>query len=503
MSETEIKFIARENPLPALTSTVFSLLQSEQIGIESRGQLDLNNDYYDTTDHVFQKFKIGMRVRGSNGKFEQTIKTSGNVSAGLHQRIELNVDIPTSEPDLTLFEGYQWPQGFTPQQLTEKLEKQFSTNFARTVFDITYPDATIELVFDNGSTSSPFVQHQSAICEIELELKQGDIMKLFELAEVLVAHLPIRLSDTSKAAQGYQLLYGVPNKIKPLPYFLPLEESVTTEDAFCRALTSGLEHWQLHEHLYFETGTTKMLTEIARSIRMLLQTVSLYLPVLQCPEMLSLHKSLLGYAEQWLWQDDLQSLRLLLSKKSLFNKMLSRYPALLSYLQGRQAGLIQAHEPVARLYESEPSRLKLVIAQLLQAKPWRKVAAGYELPLMEHAKGWLSQGWQTVQQTMPVTRKMYASNYTSVEMMLRQTLFNGYLLADLFSVNKSKFRAPWLDILVGIDELNALLLLKKSIFDAELAEQQELLEWVQEKSHSLLVVMERSRRVAMNGEVYW
>ena len=122
---------------------------------------------------------------------------------------------------------------------------------------------------------------------------------------------------------------------------------------------------------------------------------------------------------------------------------------------------------------------------------------------MEHAKGWLSQGWQTILQTMPIQRRMYASNYTSVEMLLRQTLFNGFLLADMFEDSRGHFRAPWLDILIGIDELNALLLLKKSIFDAELAEQQELLEWVHEKTHGLLNVMERSRQVAMTGEVYW
>jgi len=194
---------------------------------------------------------------------------------------------------------------------------------------------------------------------------------------------------------------------------------------------------------------------------------------------------------------------MLLSKKSLFNKRLSRYPALLSYLQGRQAGLLQAHDPESRLYEDTPSLLKLSIARVLEEKPWRGVATGYDLPLMEHAKGWLSQGWQTIQQSMPIQRQMHAANYTAVEVLLRQTLFNGFLVADLFANTRGHFRAPWLDILTGIDELNALLLLKKSVFDAELAEQRELLEWIQEKTQSLLRVMERSRQAAMSGEIYW
>lgn len=501
MSETEIKFVLREDPLPALKNTLFTALKSKNVSIEEKGQVDLLNDYYDTADHFFQQHKIGMRVRGANGRYEQTVKTSGQVSGGLHQRLEFNVDLQKPEPDLTLFNDVKWPDGHKAEQLNSQLEKQFGTYFNRTIFDITYADAEIELVYDNGRVVAQ--QQEAPICEIELELKSGALTRMFELADLIVDAVPVRLSDTSKAAQGYQLLHGVPHKIQALPDFLPLKDNISTEDAFCRALEYGLMHWQKHEHLYFETAATKMLTEITRALRMLLQTVSLYLPVLQCPALLTLHKQLLAYTDNWLWQDDLQSLRLLLSKKSLFNKKLSRYPALMSYLQGRQAGLVQAHDPQTRLFQSEPSRLKLAMTEMLQNKPWREAANGYDMPLMEHAKGWLSQGWQTIIQTMPIQRRMYASNYTSVEMLLRQTLFNGFLLADMFEGSRGHFRAPWLDILIGIDELNALLLLKKSIFDAELAEQQELLEWVHEKTHGLLNVMERSRQVAMTGEVYW
>ena len=501
MSETEIKFVLREDPLPALKNSLFTALTSQDISIEEKGQIDLLNDYYDTTDHLFQQNKIGMRVRGADGRYEQTVKTTGQVSGGLHQRLEFNVDLDSPEPDLTLFNDVPWPPGHRADTLNGQLEKQFGTHFNRTIFNISYPDAEIELVYDNGKVAAQ--QQEAPIREIELELKSGELSRMFELANRLVDALPARLSDTSKAAQGYQLLHGVSHKVTPLPDFLPLKENISTEEAFCRALECGLVHWQKHEHLYFETGATKMLTEVTRAVRMLLQTVSLYLPVLQCPAMLTLHKQLLSYADNWLWQDDLQSLRLLLSKKSLFNKKLSRYPALISYLQGRQAGLVQAHDPASRLFQSAPSKLKLAIAEMLQSKPWRAEVKGYDMPLMEHAKGWLSQGWQTILQTMPIQRRMYASNYTSVEMLLRQTLFNGFLLADMFADSRGHFRAPWLDILIGIDELNALLLLKKSIFDAELAEQQELLEWVHEKTHGLLNVMERSRQVAMTGEVYW
>ena len=58
MSETEIKFVLREDPLPALKNNLFTALTSQDVAIEEKGQTDLLNDYYDTTDHLFQQNKI-------------------------------------------------------------------------------------------------------------------------------------------------------------------------------------------------------------------------------------------------------------------------------------------------------------------------------------------------------------------------------------------------------------------------------------------------------------
>ena len=82
MSETEIKFVVRDNPLEALKDAVFPLLKEKGVNIEEQGQSFLQNDYYDTPEHLFQQHKIGMRVRGANGEFEQTVKTNGKVSGG-------------------------------------------------------------------------------------------------------------------------------------------------------------------------------------------------------------------------------------------------------------------------------------------------------------------------------------------------------------------------------------------------------------------------------------
>ena len=108
-----------------------------------------------------------------------------------------------------------------------------------------------------------------------------------------------------------------------------------------------------------------------------------------------------------------------------------------------------------------------------------------------------------MQQSMPVNKPMAPANYSAVEMLLRQTLWSGFLLGDLFVEERGNFRAPWLDLLTGVDELNALLMLKRAVQDAELESQAELSKWTSEKLSTLIKVMERTRAVAMQKDIYW
>ncbi|QJR80403.1 CYTH domain-containing protein [Alteromonas pelagimontana] len=501
MAEIEIKFVTRHNALALFLDTVVPVLSDMGMDVSKAHEKQLQNDYYDTSNHDFQHQKMGFRVRGNNGRFEQTLKTHGRVSGGLHERAEYNIPLKDAQPDLRLFDKDVWPPEWDADVINTKLARQFSTHFTRTAFEVGCHGSVIELVFDEGEVKTG--KARAPIQEIELELLEGQVSELFLLATVLNEKLELRLSDVSKAAQGYQLLHGVNPQVKPLPAFLQLHEEETTENAFAKSAQCALAHWQHHEHLYLETGSVKLLSEVADSLRLLLQSVSLYLPVLQCPEMLELHKQVMKFMQVWLWQEDLQSLRYLLSKKSLFNKCLSKYPSLLSYLQGRKAGLIHAHAPDALFYDKASTQIKIMVSEILYSRPWREHAKGYDMPVTEHAKGWLSQDWQAVQQSLPRAQAMGPANYIAIENMLRQTMWNGFLLADLFPAERDQFRAPWLDILTGIEELKALLVLKQTLRESELESQEELMQWVEDKTNNLLNVMERTRQVGMQSDVYW
>ena len=79
---------------------------------------------------------MGLRVRASNGKFEQTIKTKGKVEGGLHQRPEFNVDLEHERPDLSLFPKHIWEDDLDVDVLNQQIEPLFSTHFERSRFVI-------------------------------------------------------------------------------------------------------------------------------------------------------------------------------------------------------------------------------------------------------------------------------------------------------------------------------------------------------------------------------
>jgi triphosphatase len=100
-------------------------------------------------------------------------------------------------------------------------------------------------------------------------------------------------------------------------------------------------------------------------------------------------------------------------------------------------------------------------------------------------------------------RAMTVTQYLSTEAMLRQILRNGFMLAGLFDEEREQFRAPWLDLALGLEELNALVLLDEILLEIDLDEQHELQQWTKDKIKALLNVMEMTRQVAISADIYW
>ncbi len=170
----------------------------------------LSNHYFDTENLSLRQHRIALRTRGTAHKgsdecFEQTIKTSGTVIAGLHQRPEYNVDIKDDKPILALFPDSIWQgkAGIDTNQLQQNIAELFSTNFTRHTWLVTLADAQVEIAFDSGEVACQGYDDKPSIYEIELELVNGDSKALFFLTKILFSHLALRPGQFTKAARGY------------------------------------------------------------------------------------------------------------------------------------------------------------------------------------------------------------------------------------------------------------------------------------------------------------
>lgn len=163
----------------------------------------LGNTYYDTPEQFFATQKMGLRVRSVNQQYEITLKTQGEIVVGLHIRPEYNLALPDSRPDFqALVEKYQLPFE-NLEQIAESLQPIFSTDFTRKTWLLQVGQSELEVALDQGIIKNHF--GKEPICELEFEIKQGNLSDLFTLVEVMPKADGMWLSNLSKAQRGYLL----------------------------------------------------------------------------------------------------------------------------------------------------------------------------------------------------------------------------------------------------------------------------------------------------------
>jgi len=208
-AEIELKYLLSENDnkIEHVADKITALLSTNKIDFNFSVKL-LGNDYFDTPTLELRKMDIGLRIRTTENNYEQTIKTSGSVVDGLHQRPEYNVNLQSKRLDLSLFPAHIWPETFDLSALQNKLVVIFTTHFTRRTWLIHQGNNVIELALDNGDICVDGHKNSLQINEIEIELVKGEQQALFDLATQLKTILDLTAGNLSKAARGYSLYHS-------------------------------------------------------------------------------------------------------------------------------------------------------------------------------------------------------------------------------------------------------------------------------------------------------
>ncbi len=133
--EIELKLLTNENAGEIIETKLLSQINAH---ITQETQI-LTNHYFDTPNRTLRQHDIGLRIRGNDQTFEQTLKTSGKSIGGLHQRPEYNVQLDELKkqnvgfPDLTLFPASAWPKPIDVNDVQASIDTLFTTNFVRRI----------------------------------------------------------------------------------------------------------------------------------------------------------------------------------------------------------------------------------------------------------------------------------------------------------------------------------------------------------------------------------
>lgn len=194
-----------------------------------RSTSTLDNTYFDTPElHLLHK-QAGLRVRKHGRRLLQTVKCSGEVTAGLSARNEWE------QP----FRGHFDFSAIGDAGLSALLERHrvhlapvFSTRFRRECWIVhPQPGCEIEVALDRGDIVA--ATQNEPICELELELHCGSRSQLLDFALALAQQIPLVPVDHSKAERGYALFEHRDIAVPRRAQNVPLDPSQTPVAAFC------------------------------------------------------------------------------------------------------------------------------------------------------------------------------------------------------------------------------------------------------------------------------
>lgn len=199
--ETELKLLISKRNLKKLLASDW-LQQAVRDGSER--QRHLVSSYYDTADWALKRNGIAYRVRDKgDGGYEATVKTTKSNAGGLSERLELNMPLQDANPVLNGFGALGLGYELT-DLAPEGVEKLFTVDVMRTTYLLDFGGAVVELAVDNGKLTAG--KKHTAIEEIELELKEGELSQLLELASRIADTVPVFAEKRSKFARGLALV---------------------------------------------------------------------------------------------------------------------------------------------------------------------------------------------------------------------------------------------------------------------------------------------------------
>ncbi|MBC8088538.1 MAG: CHAD domain-containing protein [Phycisphaerae bacterium] len=217
-------------------------------------EMEVDNVYFDTTDYLLHRHFLALRVREIDGRWLQTLKSGAEFGGSLSRRGEWETPSRVlrgrGRIDLSRFSDTPLQKLLAAQKDRPTLRPLFHTRFRRTQWLLQRSGTTLEVALDIGEITLAAGRKtlSKPICEVELELKQGEAAVLIDTALELLSIAsgsPLVLTpiSRSKAERGYQLIAQRPapaTKASAKGFVEGLHGKTTTARALRSVVAHGL-----------------------------------------------------------------------------------------------------------------------------------------------------------------------------------------------------------------------------------------------------------------------
>jgi len=324
----------------------------------------LNATYFDTPALALNKSGLSLRLRQGI----QTLKALGPQGMGLFDRGEWESPAPGGALDLEAFKNTPLNAlNLKPSDLLPIIQ----VDVDRSTLVIDWQQSRIELSLDQGTVWAD--SHQAPLCELELELIEGKLGDVFDLAKRLGQTVRLIPALTSKAGRGYGLL-ARPNSGRPDRPLSPDISGLTRGQAFYRLATDILAQVLVQSEALRLHRRPEAVHQTRVALRRLRALIVLFKSVLDGPDLATLKTSLKSVAQALGPARDLDVLIADLSR-------LDPAPqALIAALSDQQA---KAYDAACQIIEApEFGQVMVSILRFLEVGDWRNATG-----LQGHRRG--------------------------------------------------------------------------------------------------------------------
>lgn len=403
---------------------------------ESRDQAAV---YYDTDASDLRRAGFSLRVRRSGRRYIQTVKHKADSSAGMFERGEWELDVPSFELDFDALKDTPLGKLLTKKR-RKKLAAVISTSVHRTSWLIVRGQTQVELTLDEGEISAAGAT--VPVHELELELWRGPPSVLFALADELADILPMRLGVLSKAERGFALAHGkLGQAFKADP--IRLEPAMSVGQAVGAVAYACLRHFRLNESVLIERPDAETLHQVRVAMRRLRSALSLFRSVVADARFETLREEIRWFTDQL---GDARNLDVLTERLTAGRQGLAPPRAVAEARDEAYAAVMAA------LGSDRFRRLMLGLVRWIEIGSWR-AGTKAKKPLLTFAVRQLGKRWRKVRSEGALLSELDDERLHFLRIDIKKLRYSSEFLAGLFAnADKAARQEEFISALADMQE---------------------------------------------------